>query len=537
MNKVQVFFSKVIPYAGMFGAVLSVLAVFMNDSFRIEGLSVFLVSLTVLVIYAIYNIVFNKNKKIKVTPTADSGGFLFGLVFVSVLGVLVRALAFMLLNVDIMGKYALITYIFSIVLFMLIYTTGRFICNHKSGLIAGWTYALLPAFDVYMVMESMQSGSGRKSLMYSYFCIALTVTSYLFALIAVKSKTCIKANIMCVMSGLMVGAVLYAEKYAVAAAVSMIVMFLVTKTAYKYIDKQRLQSKPYKAYKYILFFLLGFVISAGSVIAYFIASKNMDLLPKWILYLKEFEGINGIFLNIDEIAIKLLGGVYFGRNHFITYSSILMYVFCLVMSAVGCLAVAKNRKTTAIPAILFAMIVVCLGIAENGNVSYICPVVPFIILVAGYGMSNSVNIAYVRNYEVCGNELCRPDDVIKNESAELEDKYELPEGACETHIVSDKDDDDEFDFDEEFDEDLQEDNGKSVATGNVASGENLTDMLDDLYGVKKDDSAEVSAEADVVTEYFEEEPADDVGENENDDADTDSENPDDSVIIFKNVIK
>ena len=65
MNKIQVFFSKVIPYAGMFGAILAVMAVFMNDSFRSEGLSVFLVCITVLVIYAIYNIIFNKNKKIK----------------------------------------------------------------------------------------------------------------------------------------------------------------------------------------------------------------------------------------------------------------------------------------------------------------------------------------------------------------------------------------------------------------------------------------------------------------------------------------
>lgn len=515
MNKIQVFFSKVIPYAGMFGAILAVMAVFMNDSFRSEGLSVFLVCITVLVIYAIYNIIFNKNKKIKDSPGIDSGGFMFGLVFASLCAVVIRMLALMLLNVDIMGKYALITYIFTIVFFMLIYVTGRVMGNHKSGLISAWIYVFLCAFDVYLVVENMQSGEKRADLMFNYAGSVLILLTYLFSLVAVKSKTKVTANVMAAMSGLVCGLALYEQKNAVVIASCIIVMFAVTKTTYKYINREKIRSDKYKPYKYILFFALGFIVTAASVIAYFMASGQSEKIPGWILYIKEFNGINDIFCNIDEVAIRLMGGVYFARNHFISYTSILLYVFCLVMSAVGCLAVAKNRKTTAIPAILFVISIVCLGIIESESVSYICPAIPFMVMMAGYGVSDSINIAYVRNYDVCSNELCAPGDVIKDESMELEVKYELPEGSCDTHIKPTADESfDSFEDDESVENlsDVGSDNDSTVA-GNVVSGEVLTDMLDNLYGVNNNEE--------IVTDVVAEK----------------QEDPNDSVIIFKDVIK
>jgi len=505
VERVKSFFSKMIPYVGMFGALLAILSVFMGDSFRIEEMSSILVSVTVLVIYAIFNIIFNKNHRIKVSPKIDSGAFLFGLSMLALLGIFVRMLALMLLDVDIMGKHALITYIYSAVSFSFVYVAGRLAGNHKSGLISALMYALLCSFDVYPAVQNIKNGEPKSALICQYSGTVIILLSYVIALIAVKSNKSGKTSALCTVSGVVMGAAVFFHKNAFLAALGIIVMFAVTRNIYKYIDKDNLRSKQYKSFKYVLLFAAGFIVTAGIVFGLNIAFGMGDSLPQWLLYLKETNGVNDIFRHLDSTASVMWCGVYFERNRFITYISLLLYVFCLVMGAVGCLAASKSKNVKVLPCIIFPILLTVFGIAECGDVSYICTAIPFIIVIAGYGMSNSVNIVYVRNTEMFENNVIVPSDVMEKESEEFEQKYVLPKGSSGVPVVPNGDEfideDDEIDEDEIDGEDADEFEPDEKKNGDVVSGENLDNMLDNLYGV----SDEVS--------------------------------PKDSVVIFKDVIK
>lgn len=514
VEKVKSFFEKFVGYAGMLGALLGAVLVFANDTFRENEMSVLLIGITLVVIFFIFNIIFNKTKRYNSAPDLISGIFLFSVFMFAFLAVFVRMMAFILLDVDILGKRALIAYISTVLMYILIYIAGRFLSNHKTGLIASFIYIFLCAFDILPVLSNLKNGETKTALAIEQSGSILILISFIVALFAVKSETSRNASILSVVSGVIMGACIPAQKNAVIAAVCMMIMFSLTRVSYKYTGKDNVQSLKYKSYRYVLFYLAGFVLTAAAVIVALNFFGMKSYIPEWTLYLKDFDGINNIFRHVDTNITSVWGGVYFARNRFITYVSLLLYIFSLIMCSVGCLSAVKTKNTKSVFAIVFSIALSAFAVVENGDISYISSAIPFVIIIAGYGLSNVINIAYVQNSEIAENKLIIPEEIIKKDSEEIEKKYNLPEGCASFSIVRDNsavdnaetEDIDAEEFSEDVDSDVENEENPvhNVKSENVVTGETLDNMLDNLYGgtdngrIFRDDDEEVEPKDSVV---------------------------------------
>lgn len=527
MERFKMMLTKSIYGLGMIAALIAALSAFIGESFKTEEISALLVVVTVIAIYAVFNILFNKNKKIKDMPDIASGSFLFGMSMLGFGGICVRVLAFMLLNVDIMGWHALIAYIYTLICFSFIYIIGRLSQNHRSGLISSILYILLCSFDIYPVLENIKNGNPKTDLVVFYAGILFMLLSYIFVLLAFKAKTAKKSTALFLVSGIVMGVSLISDKSAVVGAVCMLLTIALSKSEYRYIGKQTMSSRLYKSIKGVLLFFVGFIFMAAAVIAVAVMFGIDGMIPEWVVRIQDFDSVNGIFIHVDSAIETLWSGIYFERNRFITYISVLVYVFSLVMCSVGCMTSAQKRKSNLLFAVMFPILMTILGIGENGDVSYICGSIPFVLLLAGCGVADSANIVYLKNSGLSENQLPVPEDINEKDIERIEKKYNLPKGCVGVSVVSGvPEDSDEDEFAEEFD-DIEDkavdDEPEDMQTrSGVASGDDLDDMLDDLFGISIDDDEDFSVS-----------PSD-VNEDETDDSD---DEPKDGVVIFKDVIK
>jgi len=516
VERVKNTLTKIIHSIGMFAAIIAVLSVFVSQSFQEAKLSVLLIGVTVISIYAVFNILFNKNKMIKSSPDVGSGSCIFGFSMLALATVCIRVLAFMLLDVDIMGKHALIAYIYTLICSSFIYTTGRLSKNHKSGLVASVIYVFFCSFDVYPVLYNIKNGNPKVSLAFDYAGILIMLLSYILVLLAMRGKTSAKSTSLFLSGGIVMGAGLLFTKNVVVAAICVVLMIALTKAQYRYVGKDAMCSRLYKSYKGVLFFALGFI--AAAVIAVFAGGffGIQGLIPEWKIYLKDFGSVNDVFIHIDRITESMWGGIYFERNRFITYISMLFHIFGLLMCSVGCMSAAKSRHSKMLFTVLFPLFIALMGIIENGESTYICCVMPFVVIMAGNGVSESVNVVYVKNGGLAENELPEFIDVDEKDIERIEKKYVLPKGCVGVPVMPD---DSDFSDDIEEDEDYEDFEDDFVTLQNpnksegVASGENLNELLDDLFGADEthDDFRVPASDDDTL--------------------------PKDGVVIFKDVIK
>lgn len=494
MEKVKSFFEKIIGYVGMFAALLVAVLIFANDAFRENEMSVLLIGITVVAVFFVFNIFFNKTRRYDSAPDLTSSVFIFAFSMLSVFAVFVRMVAFSLLDVDILGKRALIVYISTIVFFVLIYIAGRLFGGHKAGLISSSIYIFLCSFDVFPVLENLRTGQTKISLALEYTGAALILTSFIVGLLAIKSKKELVSCILSVVSGTIVGACVMIDKNSVFAAICMIAMFAVTRNSYKYVGRDKMQSIKYRSYKYVLFYVLGFIICAAGIVVAFMSLGLKSHIPEWTLYLKDFDGINDIFRYVDSTLTSVWGGIYFERNRFITYVALLMYLFSFVMCAVGCLASIKTKNTKLVFAILFPLLLSAVALAERGDALYISSAIPFVVIVAGYGLSNVINIAYVQNFEIAKNRIIIPEEIKNRDFEQIEKKYNLPEGCASFSLIGENDDSEADIVDATTGEDAAWNTSNEekqipsghIKSGDVVTGDVLDNMLDNLYGDSSD---------------------------------------------------
>ncbi|MBQ8165191.1 MAG: hypothetical protein IJZ94_05195 [Clostridia bacterium] len=501
MGKIKSVIERIIQYAGIFGSLLLFLLVISNNKFESEGMSVLLVGITVLFIYAIFRIFFNLNKKIKTTPNINSGIFVFGFSMVSIVAVFIRMIAFMLIDVDIMGKRALITYTYTVICFIVIYLGGRLLGSHKSGLASSVIYALFCPFDIYPAMDNLHSGGTKTELIIDYAGTLFIILSFIIAMLAIKAEKSKNALILSTVCGSALGICVILQKNAVIAAVCMIIMFMLTKKSYKYVGRDAMRSLQYKPYKYVLFFLLGFsVFTAASIVAVYSVGL-LSLIPEWFIYLKKFDCAVAVFRYADEMLTSMWGGIYFERNLFITYVSLLLYLFVFVSCAAGCNNAVKSKNTKTVFAITFPMAISIAGIFECGGVSYIYNAIPLVLILAGYGVTSVFNYVISPEGGSTGNKIILPRDIEEQDIERIEKKYILPKGCAAVCLASYSDSEDDAcdnlpDDTEDLCEESDEEDCNNKKSENVVSGNDLDSMLDNLYGYPEGESKDNAVEND-----------------------------------------
>ncbi len=493
MEKTKEIFSKIVQYIGVFGAIFVLLLTFSGDAAKSAEVSIFLSGITAVCIYAAFNIAFAKNKNFKRFTESKSSGLMFFMAVAVIIGLFIRTIAFMLLNVDIFGKRALICYIYSIVFYLIIYFMGRLCWSHKMGVASSIIYVVWCAFDVYPVVNFMSEG---KSLIYLLsYCVGnvMIYSGVILALYAIRCNSFRKCGTTLFFSGVILTLSIFAVKHALIAILSLIIFFLIARDNLKYDGRYDNIKSKVPALKYILYFTAGIVVSVCVIALVAFCFGIGRYVPNWVLYLQNKSSIMG-FVNAAESSISSMwSGIYFERNNFISYFFLVVYMFIAGAAAMGCRNAVKLSNSNVCFMVMFPVGITLSGLFENSaSPIYIWNAMPCLIVLAGGGVSevfSHVSMPYggfVDNNKSSFKELSYAKrDVIKN-------KYALPDNWEKMQVTS-------FGDSEPIASDVEEilsvNSNERPASENVASGDELDGMLDNLFGTseKKSDKNDKTA--------------------------------------------
>ena len=485
MKKLKAISVKFIQYIGALAALLLLPIIYSGEAAKSVEISVLLSGITVFCIYAIFKIIFGKERSFENIQGIKSGGLMYFIVLCALAGVFIRTVAMMLLNVDILCNEALLCYGYYIVFLIMIYAVSKLCWSHKAGVFSAVFYTVWCVFDVLPVVENVNAEKSMINILKYYGGAALVFLAFMFLLLSLKNPLFKRSAVLIFMSGAAAFSGMLLIMQSVVAIAAIACALLVIKPSFKYNSKSKMIKKRYCSMHYVLYFVLGIIAAAALLAAAVYVSGLKSLVPNYVIYLHEYVSVKTLFVNAETVISAMWSGVYFERNNFVSYINIILYIFAVAAAALGCRNAAKISNRYCLCMILYPVLLTVLGVFQNiDSHLYAVPALPCFITLAGGGITESFQYVLCNNGGFVDRMNDAEYDLPEDSRDEIKNKYALPDEWDTMQVValfgSSDDESDSDNGDTEFVEtDEQE---EDMAEDSVVSGEMLTDMLDSLYG-------------------------------------------------------